>query len=569
MTKQIYLFILLLFIGNFTFSQTPQAFKYQAVVRDGNGGVLSNLLVALRISLLENNPTGTSVYTETHQPATNEFGIVTLSIGEGTAVFGNFSTISWGSATYFIKMELDITGNTNYEFMGTSQLLAVPYALYAKTSGSSSVDFDTDSLNELQTITKTGTTVTLSQGGGAFTDEDNQMLTLTGTQLSISKGNTIQLNDFDKDSINEIQTLSKTGSIISLSKDGNTIIDSDNQLLSISGTLLTISDGNSVQLNGTVDLDYDPTNEIQSLSITNDTLRISGSNTITLPHNFDNDSLNELQMLNFANDTLFLSKGNYVLLPHNSDNDSLNELQILSIKNDTIFLSKGNYVVLPKDFDTDSVNEIQSLNIKEDTLTLSAGNSIVIPETFDFSFPDGKKDLQPIFLDSLMSKFFKVPTGFNLYILNFYGDWGQDLDINNKTIVTGQSNSSTPENDFKIRLPIIVGSNDLISSNNSNNARVLGFLIKATITAITTDLKNTYTVPLGKNLYITNVFNQYGGNIYLNNKLILKGVSNRGRYQSTNGSNSSIEIPIIIKGGDILSTSAQYNNEVIINGYLK
>ena len=50
---------------------------------------------------------------------------------------GDFTTIDWANDTYFIQTETDPTGGTTYTITGTSQLMSVPYALYAKTSGSS------------------------------------------------------------------------------------------------------------------------------------------------------------------------------------------------------------------------------------------------------------------------------------------------------------------------------------------------------------------------------------------------------------------------------------------------
>ena len=65
---------------------------------------------------------------------TNENGVVTLEIGDGTVVTGNLDTIDWKKGPYFLKTEIDPAGGTNYTITGTSQLLSVPYALYAETT---------------------------------------------------------------------------------------------------------------------------------------------------------------------------------------------------------------------------------------------------------------------------------------------------------------------------------------------------------------------------------------------------------------------------------------------------
>ncbi|MCK9401212.1 MAG: hypothetical protein M0Q51_14635 [Bacteroidales bacterium] len=119
-------------------SQVPHAFKYQAVIRDTTGVVISNQLVSLRISLLRGDINGEVSYSEIHDVITNTLGLVNLEIGRGLVVAGEFAQISWGEDNYFIQLEIDMQGAMNYQLLGTSQLLAVPYALYAEKSGSGS-----------------------------------------------------------------------------------------------------------------------------------------------------------------------------------------------------------------------------------------------------------------------------------------------------------------------------------------------------------------------------------------------------------------------------------------------
>ncbi len=125
-------FCLLSFVSH---AQAPQAFKYQTVVRDANNEIIPNQAITLKISILQTTVTGTAVYVETHSATTNALGIVNLNIGEGTPVIGIFGAISWGTDNYFLKIEIDPAGGTTYQYMGTSQLLSVPYALYAASSG--------------------------------------------------------------------------------------------------------------------------------------------------------------------------------------------------------------------------------------------------------------------------------------------------------------------------------------------------------------------------------------------------------------------------------------------------
>lgn len=118
-----------------SFGQAPEGFKYQAVVRDAGGVILNNQSVGMRLTILQGSIGGTSVYQETFAPSTNAYGIVNLEIGNGTVVSGDFTTIDWANGPYFMETAVDLTSGTSYAVMGTSQLMSVPYALHAKTSG--------------------------------------------------------------------------------------------------------------------------------------------------------------------------------------------------------------------------------------------------------------------------------------------------------------------------------------------------------------------------------------------------------------------------------------------------
>jgi hypothetical protein len=123
--------------GSVVFGQAPQNLSYQAVIRDANNNLIANTQVGMQISILQTTSTGTAVYVETQTPTTNANGLVTIEIGNGSVVSGSFAGIVWTAGPYFIKTQTDPTGGANYTITGTQQLLSVPYALYAATSGSS------------------------------------------------------------------------------------------------------------------------------------------------------------------------------------------------------------------------------------------------------------------------------------------------------------------------------------------------------------------------------------------------------------------------------------------------
>ena len=119
------------------FAQAPNKFTYQAVVRNTSNQLITNTLVGIRVSILQNSATGSVVYSETQMLSTNANGLVTMNIGEGTVVYGSFNNIDWSAGTFFLKSEIDPTGGSNYTISSTQQLLSVPYALYANEAGNS------------------------------------------------------------------------------------------------------------------------------------------------------------------------------------------------------------------------------------------------------------------------------------------------------------------------------------------------------------------------------------------------------------------------------------------------
>lgn len=109
--------------------QAPMAFKYQAVARDANGTMIVNKNINVRVGIRDLTITGTVVFQESHAITTNSFGIININIGTGSLNQGSFSAINWGNGNKFIEIEVDL-GN-GFVSLGTSQLLSVPYALYA------------------------------------------------------------------------------------------------------------------------------------------------------------------------------------------------------------------------------------------------------------------------------------------------------------------------------------------------------------------------------------------------------------------------------------------------------
>lgn len=116
------------------YAQTPESFNYQAVIRNADGETLREQSVGIQIAVLQGSVSGTTIYQETFTETTSASGLVTIGIGTGSTGTGSFAQIEWGDGPYFLQTAVDISGGTSYEVMGTTQLLSVPYAMYAKSA---------------------------------------------------------------------------------------------------------------------------------------------------------------------------------------------------------------------------------------------------------------------------------------------------------------------------------------------------------------------------------------------------------------------------------------------------
>ena len=155
------------------YAQAPQKMTYQAVVRNTSDVLITNTTVGMQMSILQSSPAGIAVYIETQAPTTNINGLATIEIGAGTVVAGNFANIDWSAGPYYLKTEIDPNGGAVYSISGTTQLLSVPYALYAESAG----DGFSGDYNDL---TNAPTNVS------AFTNDAGYITTASGNTLDQS-----------------------------------------------------------------------------------------------------------------------------------------------------------------------------------------------------------------------------------------------------------------------------------------------------------------------------------------------------------------------------------------------
>ena len=147
------LFNFLILSNYLLLAQVPQGFTYQAVATDNNGLELVEQNVSVRVSILSEFSSGTEQWIETHSTTTDGFGLFTIAIGEGSpdgGIQSSFSDIDWGGSEHHLKIEMDVNGGSEYQLLGTSQLMSVPYALHAGSSDQG--DSQSEQIDSLETV---------------------------------------------------------------------------------------------------------------------------------------------------------------------------------------------------------------------------------------------------------------------------------------------------------------------------------------------------------------------------------------------------------------------------------
>lgn len=184
-----------------SFAQAPNKFNYQGIARKSDGVPISDQSLQIRISISNTNALTSYVYRETHIVRTDKFGLYNLQIGGGTAVSGTFKDIPWSSGDKYISVELDPAGGTNFVLMGTTQLLSVPFAMYAANTTSQAVILKLTNVddsagynnNVVDTITNSSEEINIGEGTydkikGRYTIPVNGVYEITTTFKVLGTG---------------------------------------------------------------------------------------------------------------------------------------------------------------------------------------------------------------------------------------------------------------------------------------------------------------------------------------------------------------------------------------------
>lgn len=314
-TNSLFTFLVACLFSIISQAQNTAGFQYQAVLRDADGAVMENAGVTIQLDILSGSDSGSTIYSESHDVTTNAFGLVNLTVGDGSTLAGDFALIDWSQGLFFLKTEIDL-GDGLQDF-GTKQLLSVPFAMYGE-------DADADATNEIQSISLEGSILAISESnsvdlGSLGADTDDQTLTLSGTDLSISEGNAVDLSSF-LDNTDTQLTEAEVDDYVA--NNGYLTSASDDQALSLESNTLSLEEGGEVDLSGYLD-----NTDAQTLDLDiSNVLSIQNGNEISLASYLDNT---DDQALSLSSNTLSLEDGGTVDLSgylDNTDDQTLTEV---------------------------------------------------------------------------------------------------------------------------------------------------------------------------------------------------------------------------------------------------
>ena len=290
-------------------SPPPEAFKYQAIVRNVDGDPQGGINVSFQVTIKEVSCTGTPLYQETFSVTTNDYGLVNLSIGNGSTTSGTFSSISWGASYHYLDVAMDIDGGTNYTPMSCTQLLSVPYALYAKESGSGPPGpTGPQGQQGLQTLieqTVLGQNDPNCPSGGIMIDfgidstadgilDPNEITSTNFICNGDPSTNNQQIYTMYIQTVNNILTNLQDEIYLFIELENDTILDS------------VRLDGNGIGIQYVDEFEYDDTTSTLFFQLSDDS-----AHTVDLSSLLDNT---DDQQLSFSNDTLYLEDGGQVYL---------------------------------------------------------------------------------------------------------------------------------------------------------------------------------------------------------------------------------------------------------------
>lgn len=230
MKKLAFFLLILSFSFNGIIAQPPgelisnNGFNYQTIIRDSLGNILKNKAISIKIKLTINPNIDSDDYEETFNVTTNNFGLVNLIIGRGNVIKGDFNTLVW-SQTYSIIISFDAEGGSKYKLLGSSILMSVPYAFYARNSGTPGPTGPTGATGSIDGAW-------LTTGNPNINSSTNYLGTTNANNIIFKTNNTERMSLLSSGQVVYNNTTNKAGDVFSVYTSG---ITTDLGLTAISG----------------------------------------------------------------------------------------------------------------------------------------------------------------------------------------------------------------------------------------------------------------------------------------------------------------------------------------------
>ena len=317
--KRIFILVITVLCAASLFAQAPEKFTYQAVVRNASNALMVNAQVGVRVNIMQGSSSGPSVYTETHIVTTNTNGLMTLNIGSGSVLHGNFEGINWADGPYYLKTDIDPNGGNDYTITTIQQLLSVPYALYAKDAGNvptipTNISAFTNDAGYL-TSQDMPEIPTVPTNVSAFTNDAGYLTNYNETDPQYNAWN----KDYN-DLINKPNIPTVPENVSAFTNDAGYVTSTEVQQIAEVPSVVSAFQNDAgyitaAQVPAQVNADWD--------AMTGAAQILNKPTIPTMPTNvsaFVNDvpyltSFIEQQVLTISNDTIFLTGGSFVKLP--------------------------------------------------------------------------------------------------------------------------------------------------------------------------------------------------------------------------------------------------------------
>ena len=189
----------------------------------------SNKDIKVRFTIFEKYPNGSSQYSEFHETTTDDYGVFNLIIGQGSDLSGDFTTIPWELGDAHLQVEIDFENTNEFVLSVIEKFWSVPFSFNSHSADTLlGIYEETDPIfnsSIAKGITSSDTTY-WNNKLDSYTEIDpifNSSVAKGITTADTAAWNNHLSADLDTDTTNEIQTISIANDSIKLSNGGGRI----------------------------------------------------------------------------------------------------------------------------------------------------------------------------------------------------------------------------------------------------------------------------------------------------------------------------------------------------------